>query len=186
MGKFVSLFKKVKNACIIHLRGYEYYARYIGVKIGTNCRINTKHFGTEPFLVEIGDNVTIASDVKLITHDGSGRLFEKVFRYRKIIIGNNVFVGMNSILLLGVEVGDNVLIGAGSVVTKSIPPNSVVAGNPAKIICSFDEYVKRHAARFPRREDMVGDSHQERVEHVLDHSMRKPMSHPQQIFHGQK
>src|SRR5690606_35980431 len=118
-----------KSASIIHLRGYDYYARYIGVKIGTNCRINTKHFGTEPFLVEIGDNVTIASDVKLITHDGSGRLFEKVFRYRKIIIGNNVFVGMNSILLLGVEVGDNVIIGAGSVVTKSIPPNSVVAGN---------------------------------------------------------
>lgn len=173
--KFASLLKKVKNACIIHLRGNEYYARYIGVKIGTNCRIYTKHFGTEPFLIEIGDNVTIAGDVKLVTHDGSGRLFEKIFRYRKIKIGNNVFIGMNSIVLLGVEIGNNVVVGAGSVLTKSVPSNSVVAGNPAKIISSFDDYVKRNAARFPYESDMVGTNHQDRVNSILDHSMRRSM-----------
>lgn len=186
MRKIISLFKKIKHALIIQLGGTEKYARYIGVKIGENCNIYTRHFGTEPYLIEIGDNVTIALGVKLITHDGCGPLFGRAYRYRKIKIGNNVFIGMSSIVLLGVEVGDNVIIGAGSVVTKSVPPNSVVVGNPAKIICSFDEYAKRNGASFPRTKDMVGDSHRERVDKVLDHSMRKPMSHPQQIFQGQK
>lgn len=93
---------------------------------------------------------------------------------------------MSSIILLGVEIGDNVIIGAGSVVTKSVPPNSVVVGNPAQIMCTFDEYVKRNADRFPRRKDMVGRSHLERVEKVLDQSMRRPMGHPQQILQVQK
>lgn len=171
----MSFLEKVRNACIIHLRGKEYYAKYIGVKLGKNCKIYTKHFGTEPFLIEIGDNVTIAADVKLITHDGSGSLLGKMFRYRKIIIGNNVFIGMNTIVLLGVEIGDNVIVGAGSVLTKSVPPNSVVAGNPAKIITSFDEYVRRNADQFPFESDIVGTGQKERILSILDPAMRKRM-----------
>ena len=178
MGKIISFFKKVKEACNIHLRGTEYYARYKGVKIGQNCFIYTKHFGTEPFLIEIGDNVTLAADVKLITHDGSGPLLGRIYRYRRIKIGNNVFIGMNTIVLLGVEIGDNVIIGAGSVVTKSVPANSVVAGNPAKIITTFDNYVSKNVELFPKYSDLVGVSHEERIKSVLDPSMRNPMKFP--------
>src|SRR5690554_1168330 len=176
--KFVSLLEKVRNACIIHLRGKEYYAKYLGVEMGRNCSIHTKHFGTEPFLIKIGDNVTIGGDVKFITHDGSGSLFGRMFRYRKIMIGNNVFIGMNTLVLLGVEIGDNVIVGAGSVLTKSVPSNSVVAGNPAKIITTFDDYVTKNAPLFPRRSDLIGTTQKERITSILDRSMRRPMIFP--------
>lgn len=176
--RLTSLIKKIKNACIVHVKGKEYYARYRGVKIGKNCSIHTKSFGTEPFLIEIGNNVTIAADVKLITHDGSGPLFGRMYRYRKIIIGDNVFIGMNSIVLLGVEIGDNVIVGAGSVLTKSIPSNSVVAGNPAKIISTFDSYVNKNEDLFPKKSDIVGVKQKERIISILDTSMRKPIRRP--------
>ena len=55
-----------------------------------------------------------------------------------------MYIGANSIILCDTRIGDNVIIGAGSVVTKDIPSNSVVAGNPAKILCAFDEYKSKH------------------------------------------
>lgn len=61
-------------------------------------------------------------------------------------IGNNVFIGADSIVLCNTRIGDNVIIGAGSVVTKDVPSNSVYAGNPAKLVCTFEEYQKKHRA----------------------------------------
>lgn len=114
------------------------FARYIGVSVGDNCRIYTTKFGTEPFLISIGSNVTLTSGVTFITHDGSGCLFEdekgRRYNYSHIKIGNNVFVGLNSIIMPGVLIEDNVIIAAGSVVTKSIQMNTIVGGVPAKII----------------------------------------------------
>lgn len=170
--KLRALIQSIKNELIIRFKGKESYARYKGVKMGNNCSIYTKHFGTEPFLIEIGNNVTLAQDVKLITHDGSGTLFGRMYRYRRIVIGNNVFIGMNSIVLLGVKIGDNVIVGAGSVLTKSVPPNSVVAGNPAKIIMSYDKYLENSREKFPHREDFPEGSFQEQILSVLDQSMR--------------
>lgn len=176
MKKLVSLYNKIKNLLIIHLKGKEHFARSKGAKIGENCSIRTKYFGTEPYLIEIGDNVTIAADVKLITHDGSGSLFGRRFRYRKIIIGNNVFIGMNSIVLLGVKVGDNVIVGAGSVLTKSIPSNSVVAGNPANIIMTYEEYAARYKDIVPKKTDTIEGDFEEQVYRTLDQSMRPKLS----------
>lgn len=62
-------------------------------------------------------------------------------------IGNNVFVGAGSIILPGVTVGDKVIVGAGSVVTKDIQRNSVVAGNPVRCICSYDDYMNKEKMR---------------------------------------
>lgn len=172
MKKLSSLLKKIKNLLIINFKGKEYFARQKGAKIGENCSIRTKYFGTEPWLIEIGNNVTLAADVKLITHDGSGSLFGRRFRYRKIIIGNNVFIGMNSIVLLGVEIGDNVVVGAGSVLTKSIPSNSVVAGNPAKIIMDYDSYVTKYKNIVPKKSESVPGDLEDQISQTLDHSMR--------------
>ncbi len=125
-------------------KGGAYYAKSIGVSIGKNCRIFTRRFGTEPFLIEIGNNVTITKDVIILTHDGSTWLFNdqqgRRYMYRKVKIGNNVFIGVNSIIMPGVCIGDNVIVGAGSIVTKSIPSGSIIAGNPAKIIGDFFDY----------------------------------------------
>lgn len=145
------MIKKIRSLARVlafYIYGGEYYAKKLGVKIGAGCRIYTRQFGSEPFLISIGDKVTVTSGVKFLTHDGSTWLFhdEEGNRYQKyapILIGNNVFIGVNSILLPGVTVGDNVVIGAGSTVTKDLPAYGVYAGSPARYICSFSEYEKK-------------------------------------------
>lgn len=144
------MFQKIKSYILLSIYGNINFARKQGVKIGNNCRIYIKDFGSEPFLIEIGNNVTIAIGTKLLTHDGSAWLFRdkegRRYKYQPIKIGNEVFIGMNCIIMPGVSIGDNVIVGAGSVVTKSVPSNTIVAGNPAKVIKSFDDY-RTHALK---------------------------------------
>jgi acetyltransferase-like isoleucine patch superfamily enzyme len=123
-------------------------ARRKGVKIGDGCRIYIMRWSSEPYLITIGDRVTVASGTRFITHDGSLWLVRtpaagRFFRYAPIIVGNDVFIGTNSILLPGVHVGSRVVIGAGSVVTRDVPDDCVVAGNPARIISTFQDFEAR-------------------------------------------
>ncbi len=97
----------------------------------------------EPFLVTIGDNVTIAGGAILLTHDNSVIKCDlnATDYFGRVTIGDSCFVGMNSILLPGVELGDRTIVGAGSVVTRSFPKgNVVIAGNPARAICTIEEF----------------------------------------------
>lgn len=64
--------------------------------------------------------------------------------FGKIAVGSNVYIGNNALIMPGVTIGDNVLIAAGSVVTKSVPNDVVIGGNPARIICSLNEYIQRN------------------------------------------
>lgn len=127
-----------------------YYAKLIGVNLGENVRlIGDINFGTEPYLVTLGNNVTVSYDVSFITHDGATYVFrnnekyKNIVKYGKINIGNNCFVGAKSILLPGAGIGNNSIIAAGSVVTKKFPDNVVVGGNPAKIIKTTEEYIHK-------------------------------------------
>lgn len=133
------------------------YLRYLGVRIGQNCSIYTRphNFGTEPWLVEIGNNVTVGGGVLFLTHDGASRLFRDRLpemnpfgnRFGTIVVHDNCFIGNNAILLPGIEVGPDSAIGAGSVVTKTVPPQTVVAGNPARPIKTLDEYIESYSRR---------------------------------------
>lgn len=101
----------------------------------------------EPYLISVGNRCQITKDVKFFTHGGSNvvRDLDSSFDcFGKVKIGNNVYIGNNTLVMPGVTVGDNVLIAAGSVVTKSVPSDSVVGGNPAKVICSRKEYYERN------------------------------------------
>ena len=137
---------KIKDSFLKRVLSGVSFAKYKGISVGDNCRIYTKLFGTEPWLISIGNNVTITRGVIFLTHDGSTWLMKDVkgrrFLYKRIFIGNNVMIGVNSIILPGVRIEDNVIIGAGSVVTKSIPSGFIVAGNPAKIIGKYHDYEK--------------------------------------------
>ena len=147
------------------------YAKRIGVEVGEGCRIYTKSFGSEPFLIKIGNNVTITSGVKLLTHDGATWLIRdedgRRYHYAPVIIEDNVFIGVSAILMPGVIVGRNSIVAAGSVVTKSVPENSIVGGNPAKIIGSYDEYRDRVLMENPSQV-FQGKNYKDSVLTVLD------------------
>ena len=104
-------------------------------------------------LISIGNNVHLASNVKFITHDISHVMMNKLYGegFYEMIgcieIGNNVFIGSNVTVLLNVKIGDNVIVGAGSVVTKDIPSNSIAAGVPAKVIGTFDKFAEKRKGR---------------------------------------
>jgi acetyltransferase-like isoleucine patch superfamily enzyme len=124
----------------------EKYARHIGVKIGERCAIATISFGSEPYLVEIGNHVQVTNGVKFFTH-GGGWVFReenpKFDFFGKIQVGNNVYIGNNALIFPGVTIGDNVVVGAGAVVTKSVPSEAIIGGNPAKIIGNVLEFKKK-------------------------------------------
>lgn len=123
------------------------YARHIGVNFGKNNYFGTKRiWSSEPYLITIGNNCQL-TDCMLITHGGGASVRKNhpdFDCFGKITIGNYVYIGANAIVLPGVTIGDNSLIAAGSIVTKSVPSNVVVAGNPARIICTIDEYYERN------------------------------------------
>ncbi len=99
-----------------------------------------------PWLISVGDDVTFSTNVKILAHDASTSMTSKKQTKVGIVrIGNNVFIGANSTVLCNVRIGNNVIIGAGSVVTKDIPSNQVWGGAPAKYICTFDEFEKKHS-----------------------------------------
>ena len=123
------------------------YARFIGVTIGENCNIHTKCWSSEPYLITIGNNVHITQNVRFQTHGGSHVLRSKVpdfDSFGKIVVEDDVYIGAETQILPGVTIGKGSLIGAGSVVTKSIPTGIVVAGNPARFICTIDQYIERN------------------------------------------
>ena len=162
----------LKKFYLLYTKGTVGYARKIGVTVGENCRLFTSKFGSEPFLIKIGNKVTITSGVKFINHDGSTWLMRdekgRRYLYQRIDIGNNVFIGVNSIIMPGVKIEDNVIVAAGSVITKSIPSGVIVAGVPAKIIGSYSEIEKRMLDLYVSDKDLNNKlNYEERVNSVL-------------------
>ena len=108
-----------------------------GVRIGEDCLIYTTLFGTEPYLVEIGNRVAVSSGTSFVTHDGSVWIFEdhpQMDVFGDIRVGNNTFFGTNCTILPGTRIGSNCIIGSGAVVRGEVPDDSVVFGNPAEVI----------------------------------------------------
>lgn len=111
--------------------------------------------GSEPYMVSIGSDCLISSNVHFVTHDGGmnvinnlGLFKEEMDKLRPIKVGNNVFIGIGAVILGGVTIGDNCIVGAKSVVTKNVRSNTCVAGIPAKEICTITEYVEKNKQWF--------------------------------------
>ena len=120
------------------------YLRSRGVQIGEKVQLyNTSIDWSHGFLVSIGNNVTLTG-VKILAHDGSTQIPLGVSRVGRVTIGDEVFVGHGTIILPNVRIGSRVVVGAGSVVTKDIPDNSIAAGNPARVIGTYDDFLKKH------------------------------------------
>ena len=138
----------------------ESYIKYLKKKgaiigKGTCFFAPTKTFveAKNTFLIKIGEYCKITSGVRILAHDYSFSVLRRIYhdfpqKAALTEIGNNVFIGVDSIILMGSKIGNNCIIGAGSVVSGVIPDNEIWAGNPAKFICTLDEYHKKCLDRF--------------------------------------
>lgn len=131
------------------------YYMALGCKIGKGTRFTGQtRMGSEPYLIEIGKDCLVAG-CTFHTHDGGIKVLnslnyfqgERMDKMARIKVGDNCFLGLGSRIMGGVVIGDNCIIGAGSIVTKDVPSNSVVAGIPAKVICTIDDYYKKNMER---------------------------------------
>ena len=141
------MIKKLKTLYYRFFKSRTEYARFIGVKIGKNCLIATKNWSSEPYLIEIGNNVQITHNVSIHTHGGSHvarKMIPNFDMFGKVIIKDRAYIGAYSQIMPGVTIGEGSLVAAGSIVTKSVPAGVVVAGNPAKYVCTVEEYIERN------------------------------------------
>lgn len=153
--------KKLVKKILEYLRGEPQHIGKLykrGLKVGKNFRrmggviIDPTHC----YHITIGDNVTLAPRVHILAHDASTFIFMGKTRAANVKIGNDVFIGASTIVLPGVTIGNRVVIGAGSVVTKNIPDNSVAVGNPARVICTVDEYLDKIKEKICSENTFVG------------------------------
>ncbi len=150
------------------------YARSLGVTIGEGSHIyggDTGTFGSEPYLVSLGRNCHIAHDVRFITHDGMaivlrGR-YPDIDLVARIEVGDNVAIGMRSIILPGVRIGSNCIIGCGSVVNRDVPGDTIAAGVPARIIGTLDEYERKVVGRSIQTGAMSGAAKHRRIRELF-------------------
>ena len=147
---------------IMPQKKYIPWLRKKGVKIGADCEIyKSAYFGSEPYLITIGNHVRINSGVQFITHDGGMWVLRSLFtdfndadKFGAIHIGNNVHVGTNSMIMPGVTIGDNVIIAAGAVVTHNVPSSTVWGGIPAKHIETIEEYANKNKQKIVNTKHM--------------------------------
>lgn len=150
-------YKRDNSSLIKHLKNK-------GIKIGENVvffspeqsNIDTQY----PFLITIGNDVYISAGIRILTHDYSWSVLKREYgeifgSSGNVTIGNNVFMGADVTLLRNTKIGDNVIIGAGSLVTSEIPSNSVAVGRPAKVVMSIEEfYQKRKGLQLSEAENL--------------------------------
>ena len=151
--RFIKIIKLIRISLIIDNRERANKIKKMKLlnKMGKDCFIARNiYFGSEPELISLGNNVWLTSGVKLVTHDGSLHMLSKTLNKKlnpkigEINIKDNCFIGINSIIMPGIAIGPNSIIGAGSIVTKDVPPNTIVAGNPAKKIMSIKDYLNKN------------------------------------------
>ena len=143
------MIKKIKTAYYRFFKSGTEYARFLGVKVGEKCFIASDvHFSSEPYLIEIRSNVALTQGVMIHTHGGARVARTRIpdfDMFGRVTICDNAYIGSGAQIMAGVTVGNGALVAAGSIVTKSVPDGVVVAGNPAKFVCTVDEYIERNA-----------------------------------------
>ena len=128
------------------------YLRRGGVKVGENVKFRyPKHTVIDmnrPSLIEIGNNVDINDNFTIMTHDFGTYVLRNLYHdfvasSGRVKIGNNIYFGRDVTILKGVTIGDNCIIGLGSIVTRDIPSNSVATGVPCRVVCGIEEYYQK-------------------------------------------
>lgn len=127
--------------------------RSLGMKIGERVLLpdSTWIDASHCFLISIGDDCGFGPECLILAHDAQMDEFLDAARVGTVNIRESSHIGARCIILPGVEIGPRTIVGAGSVITRSLPPETVCGGNPAKMICSLDEYLTKHRERIAAR-----------------------------------
>ncbi|WP_076470133.1 acyltransferase [Micromonospora avicenniae] len=152
-GRLRSAIRSIRGRWIA-ARDPQAYARLLGVNMNGRVKfygMSLGMFGSEPWLITLGDNVHITAGVQFVTHDGGTLILRKEHPDLEwtapIVVGDDVYIGMRSLILPGVSIGNRCVIGAGAVVTADIPDNTVAVGVPARPVRTTDEYLARLQAK---------------------------------------
>lgn len=151
-----------------------------GLKVGERVDfVSVPNLGSEPYLISIGDDTTISFDCAFVTHDAATRVIRhlpdgnpETGYFGPIVIGKNCFIGCRSTILANVHIGDNTIIGAGSLVNRDIPDNVVAAGVPCKVICTLDEYRAKHENDFMYMNSLPLDEKKEYLLNVFNQELK--------------
>ena len=113
-------------------------------RIGKNCKISSHTFICEGVMIEdnvfVGHNVTFINDKYPKATNGNGSLqTEKDWQVKPTLVKQGASIGSGSTILCNVTIGENAMVGAGSVVTKDVPPNTIIAGNPARVLRRIEQ-----------------------------------------------
>ena len=141
------IYNKIVNTFFRNLDSVR-WAKRLGVKVGEQTTISPDtNFSSEPYLISIGNHVQITRSVSIYTH-GGGNVVRQMIPdfdcFGKVKIEDWRYIGSESLIMPGVTIGEGALVAAGSVVTKAVPPYMVVGGNPARVLCTVDEFIKRN------------------------------------------
>jgi maltose O-acetyltransferase len=125
---------------------YTEYLKKLGVQIGKDSTVLYPAYvdGRWPYLLEIGNNVVISINSTILTHDASTSYAGDMVKVGKVVVHDRCFIGANCTILCNVSIGPGSIVGAGSVISRNVPPDTVYAGNPARYICTVTEFVEKH------------------------------------------
>ncbi len=122
------------------------YFRKQGAQIGEDCHIGIRKLASEPFLVKLGNKVIISNNALFVTHTSGWNFRDRIpdlHSFGKIVVGDNCYIGANAILLPNISIGDNCIVAAGAIVTKDVPPNSIAAGAPARVVGNIEDFYQK-------------------------------------------
>jgi acetyltransferase-like isoleucine patch superfamily enzyme len=169
MSRPPSLLARIKNWVRFQQDPIAYF-RGLGVQIGKGTKFygpNRRMFSSEPYLVKIGQDCHITPDVSFVPHDDSVLIFQNedptLDLFAPIIVGDRVFIGTRSTILLGVTIGSDCIVAAGSVVTQDVPSGTIVGGVPSKPIGRVDDYRKKALLRSTGTKGMTADQKRRRL-----------------------
>lgn len=164
-----NLLVRIKKKSYKHMLSANGWVKSLGVNFGVNCKFNKEiSFGSEPYLINIGNDFYCSTGIKFVTHDGSINVLRNIYPklrhadvFGRILIGNNVFLGVNVIVLPNSIVEDNVIVGAGSIVKGHLRSGFVYAGVPAKKVCSLNEYKNKNENKITFSKTLAPDKKKE-------------------------